>query len=443
MRITTRALFTGRLGRIVLAALFSLFVVGASLSHQRSARAASSITVRISVDDWVLQEIPMKKLAAEYSKLHPGVTIEIDTALSNWETKALAEIKQSGHPLWDAHMVTTPFIDVDRMLAEGLVLPFDPYLAASSEKGARQLKSAMIPTLLADGSRRGRLYSIPYSFEIVGLEWRPDLTARAGIHTAPRTWAELQAMIPKLAAHLRGKRAYALTTNGSLHTMQEAFIMSATKHPFTKDGLIDWMSPQAQQALVFMKKLSTMKGVGPQLNFGADQLWTAGFVDLYVGQDSRTGWIKKLLGPNAAAFAPMPERCVGCGSGQVFWGNGISLLRGARYPQAATNFIVWAFGPVDSAGLGLATVKSGKTPVYSYWIDKVRHDSAFAQYRWMLPMFDLINHSIPQPATPYWSLEDTAAQTWWKKYMTTEMTAREYAQHVIHDVQAAIKRAKV
>ena len=107
-------------------------------------------------------------------------------------------------------------------------------------------------------------------------------------------------MIPKLADHLRGKRAYALTTNGSLHTMQEAFIMSATKHPFTKDGLIDWMSPQAQQALVFMKKLSTMKGVGPQLNFGADQLWTAGFVDLYVGQDSRTGWIKKLLGPNAA-----------------------------------------------------------------------------------------------------------------------------------------------
>jgi ABC-type glycerol-3-phosphate transport system substrate-binding protein len=443
MRITTRALFTGRLGRIVLAALFSLFVVGASLGHERSARAASSITVRISVDNWVLQEIPMKKLAAEYTRLHPGVNIEIDTALDKWDTKALAEIKQSGHPLWDAHMVTTPFADLDAHLAEGLFLPFDPYLAASPEKGARELKSAMIPTLLADSSRHGRLYSIPYSFEIVGLEWRPDLTAQAGIHTPPRTWAELEAMIPKLAAHLRGRRAYALTTNGSLHTMQEAFIMSATKHPFTKDGLIDWMSPQAQQALVFMKKLSTMKGVGPQLNFGADQLWTAGFVDLYIGQDSRTGWIKKLLGPDAAAFAPMPERCVGCGSGQVFWGNGISLLHGALHPQAATNFIVWAFGPADSAGTGLATLKSGKTPVYSYWIDKVRHDSAFAQYRWMLPMFDLINHSIPQPATPYWSLEDTVAQTWWKKYMTTDMTAREYAQHVIHDVQAAIKRAKV
>jgi hypothetical protein len=93
------------------------------------------------------------------------------------------------------------------------------------------------------------------------------------------------------------------------------------------------------------KKLSTMKGVGPQPDFGGDPLWTAGFVDLYVGQDSRTGWIKKLLGPDAGAFAPMPERCVGCGSGQVFWGNGISLLGGARYPQAATNFIVWAFRP--------------------------------------------------------------------------------------------------
>ena len=54
MHITTRALFTGRLGRIVLAALFSLFVVGASLGHERSARAASPITVHISVDSWVL-----------------------------------------------------------------------------------------------------------------------------------------------------------------------------------------------------------------------------------------------------------------------------------------------------------------------------------------------------------------------------------------------------
>src|SRR4051794_19658797 len=167
MRISTRTLFTGRLGRIVLAALFSLFVVGASLGHERSARAASPITVHISVDSWVLQEIPMKKLAAEYTRLHPGVNIAIDTALDKWDTKALAEIKQSGHPLWDAHMVTTPFIDLDSHLAEGLFLPFDPYLAASPEKGARELKSAMIPSLLADGSRSGRLYSIPYSVEIV------------------------------------------------------------------------------------------------------------------------------------------------------------------------------------------------------------------------------------------------------------------------------------
>src|SRR5436189_5944047 len=121
-------------------------------------------------------------------------------------------------------MVPKLAADMDALLAEGLFLPFDSSLAASQEKGARQLKSAMIPSILADGSRHGRLYSIPYSVEIVGLEWRPDLTAQAGIHTAPRTWAELQAMVSRMAAHLRGKRAYGLTPNGSRHTMYDAAI---------------------------------------------------------------------------------------------------------------------------------------------------------------------------------------------------------------------------
>lgn len=443
MSLTTRSSFGTRLGRLALAILFSLSLVGLAASHGRGAGAASPVIVRISVDSWVLEELPLKKLAQQYSQIHPGVNIVIEPALGTWDTKALAQIKQTGHPLWDAHFVTSPFADLDAHLAEGLFQPFDPYLKASPEKGAQQLKSAMIPSLLADGTRSGYLYSIPYSVEIVGMEYRPDLMAMAGVTAPPKTWAELKADIPILAKKLHGKKAFALASNGDLHTLQEAFIMSASKHPFTKDGLIDWMSSESQQAVIFVKELTKMQGVAPRLTFGADQLWTAGFVDMYLGQDSRTGWIKKLLGPDAAAFAPMPERCPGCGSGQVFWGNGVSLLKGALHPAEATNFIVWALGPNDSAGLNLATLKSGKTPVYTQYIDKVKTNDAFKQYRWMLPVFDLINHSTAQPATVNWGLEETAATKWWPKYVDSTMSAKEYAQHVLADVQTAIKRAKM
>ena len=443
MTLATRPSVRGKIGRLILTTLISLSLVGISVGYGHGAGAAGPVIVKISVDDWVLQEIPMKQLATQYNKLHPGVTVQIELALGTWDTKALAQIKQGGHPLWDAHMVTTPFADLDAHLAQGLFQPFDPYLKASSEAGAQAIKKAMIPSLLADGSRHGYLYSIPYSVEIVGLEWRPDLAAEAGITAAPKTWDELKAMIPKLAKHRHGRKAFALTSNGDLHTLQEAFIMSATKHPFTKDGLINWTSPEAQQALTTIKDLAKLPGVAPKLTKGSDPLWTAGFVTFYIGQDSRTGWIKKTIGPGAAAFAPMPERCVGCGSGQVFWGNGISLLKGALHPAEATNFIVWAFGPNDAAGAGLATLKSGKTPVYSSYIDKVHTNDAFKQYRWMLPMFDLINHSLPQPATTNWGLEETAAMKWWDKYMTSDMSAMDYAKHVMNDVSTAIKRAKM
>jgi ABC-type glycerol-3-phosphate transport system substrate-binding protein len=273
------------------------------------------------------------------------------------------------------------------------------------------------------------------------LEWRTDLAAQAGITTPPATWDELKADLPKLAAHLHGRNAVTLNAVPMLHDLQEAWIMSASKHPFTKDGLIDWASPEAQQALVFMKQLSQIQGVAKGLDNDGDNQWQAGFVDFLVSPDSRAGWIKK-SGIGTAAFAPLPERCAGCGSGQVFWGNGMSLLKGAQHPQEATDFLVWAFGPADSAGMLLNILKTGKTPIYSAYLHKIATDPSLASQRWQLPVITLLNHSLAQPATLYWSQENTAAQKWWPTYLSTNMTAAQYAHHVMADVAAAIQRSK-
>lgn len=428
-----------KLGRVALAAMFSLTLAGAA--RHATAGAASPITVNISAASWFLQEVPIQQAAATYHKLHPNITINIQPDTPDWSTKVLAQLKSNGTSPWDVHLVTTPFQELDADIAQGIIQPFDPYLKASPEKGAHQLKSALIPSVLADGSRNGLLYSIAYSAEIVGLEWRTDLAAQAGITTAPATWAELKADLPKLAAHLHGRNAVTLNAVPMLHDLQEAWIMAASKHPFTKDGLIDWTSPDAQQALTFMKQLSQIKGVAKGLDNDGDNQWQAGYVDFLVSPDSRAGWIKK-SGIGTAAFAPLPERCAGCGSGQVFWGNGMSLLKGAQHPQEATNFLVWAFGPADSAGMLLNIVKTGKTPAYSAYLNKIATDPSLAAQRWQLPVISLLNHSLAQPATLYWSQENTAAQKWWPNYLSTNMTAMQYAQHVMADVAAAIQRSK-
>lgn len=429
-----------KLGHVALAAMFSL-TLASSAVHGGTAAAASPVVVHMSAASWFLQEMPIQQAAATYHKLHPNVTIDIQPDTPDWSTKVLAQLKANGTSPWDVHFVTTPFQELDADIAQGIIQPFDPYLKASTEPGARQLKSAMIPSVLADGSRNGKLYSLAYSAEIVGLEWRTDLAAKAGITKAPATWDQLKVDLVKLAAHLTGKNAVTITSAPVLHVLQEAWIMASSKHPFAKDGLIDWTSPAAQQALVFMKQLTQIKGVDKGLDTGGDPLWQSGFATLTVAPDSRAGWIQK-AGVGTAAFAPLPTRCAGCGSGQVFWGNGMSLLKGAHEPQAATDFLVWAFGPDDAAGLQLASLESGKTPVYTAYLHKIQTDPSLASQRWQLPVISLLNHSMAQPATLYWMQENQAAEKYWPQYVNTNMTALQYAGDVMADVAAAIQRSK-
>lgn len=440
MRTILSGSMGAKVGRVALATFCSLTLAGAAV-RSGTAAAVSTVVVHMSAASWFLQEMPIQKAAATYHKLHPNVTIDIQQDTPDWSTKVLAQLKASGTSPWDVHFVTTPFQELDADIAQGIIQPFDPYLKVSAEPGARQLKSAMIPSVLADGSRNGQLYSIAYSAEIVGLNWRTDLAAQVGITTAPATWDQLKADLPKLAAHLHGKNAVTITAAPALHDLQEAWIMSSSKHPFTKDGLIDWTSPQAQQALMFMKQISQLKGTDKGIDTGGDALWQAGFSDINIGPDSRTGWIPK-AGIGTAAFAPLPERCVGCGSGQVFWGNGMSLLKGAQEPQAATDFLVWAFGPDDAAGLQLASLQSGKTPVYTAYLHKIQTDPGLASQRWQLPVITLLNNSMAQPATLYWMQENQAAQKFWPQYVNTNMTAGQYARAVMADVAASVQRSK-
>ena len=439
MNTILRGSFGVKLGRVALATLCSLTLAGAA--RHSTAAAASSITVNMSAASWFLQGIPIQQAAATYHKLHPNITINIQQDTPDWSTKVLAQLKSNGTSPWDVHFVTTPFQELDADIAQGIIQPFDPYLKASTEPGARQLKSAMIPSVLADGSRNGKLYSLAYSAEIVGLEWRTDLAAKVGITTPPATWNQLKADLVKLATNLHGKNAVTITSAPVLHDLQEAWVMSASKHPFTKDGLIDWLSPEAQQALVFMKQLTQLKGTDKGLDTGGDALWQAGFSDFTVAPDSRAGWIGK-AGLGSAAFVPLPTRCAGCGSGQVFWGNGMSLLKGAQQPQAATDFLVWAFGPDDSAGMAVHALQADETPVYTAYLHKIKTDPSLASQRWQLPVINLIANSLPQASTLYWMQENQAAQKYWPQYVNTNMTALQYAKSVTADVAASIQRSK-
>src|SRR5437763_9720124 len=101
-----------KLGRVALAAMFSLTLAGAAMRHA-TATAASPVVVHMSAASWFLQGIPIQKAAATYHKLHPNVTIDIEQDTPDWSTKVLAQLKANGTSPWDVHFVTTPFEELD------------------------------------------------------------------------------------------------------------------------------------------------------------------------------------------------------------------------------------------------------------------------------------------------------------------------------------------
>jgi len=132
----------------------------------------------------------LQTLVDKFNQAHPQIQVEsLYVGQADQQTpKILAAIVGNAAPdlLWGAPMLTGQLVNL------GGIVPLDELLQQSPQT------QYLDPALRESMTYQGKIWSVPFGTNNVGLFYRPSLFAAAGITNLPKTWSELRATAQKL-----------------------------------------------------------------------------------------------------------------------------------------------------------------------------------------------------------------------------------------------------
>ncbi|MBX9258893.1 ABC transporter substrate-binding protein [Desmonostoc muscorum CCALA 125] len=157
----------------------------------------------------------LQKLVDKFNQSHPDIQVEsLYVGQQDQQTpKILAAVVGNAPPdlLWYNPTIAGQLVEL------GALLPLDEMLEKSP------IKAEIDPTLYASMKYNGKIWSVPFATNNVGIFYRPSLFKAAGITELPRTWEEFGEVAKKLTRD----------TNGDGRTDQYGMFLPLGKGEFT------------------------------------------------------------------------------------------------------------------------------------------------------------------------------------------------------------------
>jgi multiple sugar transport system substrate-binding protein len=147
--------------------------------------------VTVTFSSWVGDSQEMKKLAADFKKLHPNITIKFQNVPADSATQKLTTQIAGGNA------PDTAFLDssvVQTFASKNALANLDGYIAGSKVVNIDDYVQGFKQTALY----KDTMYALPFDGETTGLFYRTDLFQAAGIASPPTTWEEFEAAAAKL-----------------------------------------------------------------------------------------------------------------------------------------------------------------------------------------------------------------------------------------------------
>jgi multiple sugar transport system substrate-binding protein len=200
--------------------------------------------VTVTFQSWVGEAQQMKKLAADFKKLHPNITVKFMNVPADSATQKLTTQVAGGNPpdtvFIDSSAVQDfaqrkAFVNLDGYIAGSQAVKLDDYVAGFKQTATHQ----------------NSMFALPYDGETTGLFYRTDLFEAAGITSPPTTWEELQAAAEKLTDPAKKQYGYILFAPEAQYYWLP-FLWQAGGNLLSQDGKqIAFNSPQGVQAADF------------------------------------------------------------------------------------------------------------------------------------------------------------------------------------------------
>ncbi len=138
----------------------------------------------------------LQKLVDKFNQNHPNIQVEsLYVGQSDQQMpKILAAVVGNAPPdlLWFGPTITGQLVELDALV------PLDEMLSKSS------VKDEIDPALFDSMKYQGKIWSIPFATNNVGIFYRPSLFKAAGIKELPRTWEEFRQVAKQLTRDRNG-----------------------------------------------------------------------------------------------------------------------------------------------------------------------------------------------------------------------------------------------
>ncbi|MEA5618435.1 ABC transporter substrate-binding protein [Cronbergia sp. UHCC 0137] len=157
----------------------------------------------------------LQRLVDKFNQTHPNIQVEsLYVGQQDQQMpKILTAVVGNSPPdlLWYNPTITGQLVEL------GAILPLDDQLSQSP------VKNQIDPALYTSMEYQGKIWSVPFATNNVGVFYRPSLFKQAGITELPRTWEELREAAKKLT----------LDTNGDGKINQHGIMLPLGKGEFT------------------------------------------------------------------------------------------------------------------------------------------------------------------------------------------------------------------
>ena len=352
---------------------------------------------------------------------------------------------RSQQSTWDVYVGQTPFVEMSAMIAADVIEPWNDYIP-------QEVIDDILPAIREECSIDGKLYSWPFLLDVIGMSWHSGITAEAGLGEAPpETWdAYLEAAKAIVDS---GAAPYGATFDAHGWRSLAPFTHSMSRDVYTSEGLFDFTSDAAVEALMLMKEIlalanpdnllagTTDGGVNStpdELTFAAQRV---GLYTKYFNAPLRMAqyWDD----PTALQMAGLPKFANGEGS-TVFWTTGAALFKHGENKEKAAEYItsltydrqIWQ----DSI-VGTETAHPGQLPPYA---------SIYAEWEasppvWMPPFVGLVRSQLDRARAidnHLFGLQQfVIGKPIWEAYFTgAESDPKVALANVVEAVQAEMKR---
>jgi ABC-type glycerol-3-phosphate transport system substrate-binding protein len=404
--------------------------------------AASERPLTPTFYQWIVDLHPS---IPEVNKRFEGMNFQIAPVEGFGIDRFVAESKNQ-ESTWDVYVGMTPFVEMKALIASDAIEPWDNYIP-------KEVIDDLIPSIRAECTVDGKLYSWPFLLDVIGMGWNSEITDMAGISKAPETWDEYLA--GSKAIMDGGHAEYGCVFDAHGWRSLAPFTHSLSTNCYTAEGLFDFTSEPAIEALKLMKEMMPLTAPNI-LEEGATDGGVNGTPDEVAFAARKAGLYCKYFNaplrmaanwpdPSKLKMSGLPKFANGEGS-TVFWTTGSCLFKHGKNKEKVVEYIksltydkqIWQ----DSIA-GTPTAHPGQLPPYA----SIYADWEANKPDWMPDFVGLVRGQLDRAkaiTNHIFSLTQfQIGKPYWDKFLTGEVTDPMEAMKAAADaVNAEVAKAK-